>query len=91
MNGFRVGPNHNGGVFGGPSGDALGVGNMIQHPFVPSDLWQMPMTLDWDWADMTSGFSGVEGMVGINGNGLPHTNGSPRGHPNGGNMNQGPR
>jgi hypothetical protein len=26
----------------------------FQHPFVPQDLWQMPMTLEWDWADMTS-------------------------------------
>ena len=29
----------------------------FQQPFVPQDLWQMPMTLEWDWADMTnSGF-----------------------------------
>ena len=26
----------------------------FQQPFVPQDLWQMPMTLEWDWADMTS-------------------------------------
>ncbi len=25
----------------------------FQQPFVPQDLWQMPMTLEWDWADMT--------------------------------------
>ncbi|KAI9837978.1 MAG: hypothetical protein M1819_006132 [Sarea resinae] len=25
----------------------------IHQPFVPQDLWQMPMTLEWDWADMT--------------------------------------
>jgi hypothetical protein len=24
-------------------------------PFVPQDLWQMPMSLEWDWADMTGG------------------------------------
>lgn len=24
----------------------------FQQPFVPQDLWQMPMTLEWDWADM---------------------------------------
>ena len=31
----------------------------FQQPFVPQDLWQMPMTLEWDWADMTNGgFSG---------------------------------
>lgn len=26
----------------------------FQQPFVPQDLWQMPMTLEWDWAEMTS-------------------------------------
>ncbi|KAI9679816.1 MAG: hypothetical protein M1817_004830 [Caeruleum heppii] len=30
----------------------LNVGS-FQQPFVPQDLWQMPMTLEWDWADMT--------------------------------------
>ena len=35
----------------GPS--PLNVGS-FQQPFVPQDLWQMPMTLEWDWADMTS-------------------------------------
>ena len=29
--------------------------NNFQQPFVPQDLWQMPMTLEWDWADMTGG------------------------------------
>ncbi len=29
--------------------------NSFQQPFVPPDLWQMPMTLEWDWADMTGG------------------------------------
>jgi len=29
--------------------------NTFQQPFVPPDLWQMPMTLEWDWADMTGG------------------------------------
>ncbi|KAL2417669.1 ABC-transporter-regulating transcription factor [Exophiala dermatitidis] len=28
----------------------LNVGS-FQHPFVPQDLWQMPMTFEWDWAD----------------------------------------
>ncbi|KAH8596956.1 fungal-specific transcription factor domain-containing protein [Bisporella sp. PMI_857] len=27
--------------------------NSFQQPFVPQDLWQMPMTLEWDWAEMT--------------------------------------
>ena len=31
----------------------LNVGS-FQQPFVPQDLWQMPMTLEWDWADMTN-------------------------------------
>ncbi|WPG98486.1 Hypothetical protein R9X50_00127700 [Acrodontium crateriforme] len=25
--------------------------NPFQQPFVPQDLWQMPMTLEWDWAE----------------------------------------
>jgi len=29
--------------------------NTFQQPFVPQDLWQMPVTLEWDWADMTGG------------------------------------
>lgn len=29
--------------------------NVFQQPFVPQDLWQMPMSLEWDWADMTGG------------------------------------
>lgn len=32
----------------------------FQQPFVPQDLWQMPMTLEWDWAEM-AGVNGVEG------------------------------
>ncbi|OJJ51339.1 hypothetical protein ASPZODRAFT_127402 [Penicilliopsis zonata CBS 506.65] len=28
----------------------------FQQPFVPQDLWQMPMTIEWDWADMSSHF-----------------------------------
>ncbi|RMZ90761.1 hypothetical protein DV736_g1999, partial [Chaetothyriales sp. CBS 134916] len=27
----------------------------FQHPFLPQDLWQMPMTLEWDWAGLTGG------------------------------------
>ncbi|KAG9956632.1 hypothetical protein KCU61_g9673, partial [Aureobasidium melanogenum] len=33
----------------GPMGGDLG--GSFQQPFVPQDLWQMPMTLEWDWAD----------------------------------------
>lgn len=28
-----------------------GFGGSFQQPFVPQDLWQMPMTLEWDWAE----------------------------------------
>lgn len=28
------------------------INGSFQQPFVPQDLWQMPMTLEWDWADM---------------------------------------
>lgn len=34
----------------GLNGD-MGVGGSFQQPFVPQDLWQMPMTLEWDWAE----------------------------------------
>lgn len=39
--------------------------NTFQQPFVPQDLWQMPMTLEWDWANMSGGaYSGFEnGLV----------------------------
>ncbi len=39
-----------------------GTGN-YQPPFVPNDLWQMPMSMsmDWDWSDMTGGgYQGIE-------------------------------
>ena len=52
-----------------PSGlpDPFSLGTSFQHPFVPQDLWQMPMTLEWDWADMTSGFAGMESSFEANG------------------------
>jgi hypothetical protein len=34
---------------------------------VPQDLWKMPMTLEWDWADMTGGFNGYEDGISMNG------------------------
>ncbi|KIV85314.1 hypothetical protein PV11_01019 [Exophiala sideris] len=33
----------------------------FQQPFVPQDLWQMPMTFEWDWADF--GQSGYNDFV----------------------------
>jgi hypothetical protein len=33
----------------------------FSQPFVPQDLWQMPMSLEWDWAGMTDfGTAGFE-------------------------------
>lgn len=37
---------------------------------VPQDLWKMPMTLEWDWADMTGGFGGGGYEDGISMNGV---------------------
>lgn len=40
----------------------------FQQPFVPQDLWQMPMTLEWDWADMQSNsLAGLEENANPNG------------------------
>lgn len=33
----------------------------FQQSFVPQDLWQMPMTIEWDWADMSTNFPHFEG------------------------------
>ena len=42
-----------------PLGSISGMNNLdmgsFQEPFVPQDLWQMPMTLEWDWASPGSG------------------------------------
>ncbi|MCJ1474909.1 hypothetical protein MMC13_003569 [Lambiella insularis] len=49
--------------FGNPTvGSPLNAGS-FQQPFVPQDLWQMPMTLEWDWADMQGGnnYAGIDG------------------------------
>ncbi|KAK5173728.1 uncharacterized protein LTR77_002409 [Saxophila tyrrhenica] len=35
----------------GAGQDMLGGTGSFQQPFVPQDLWQMPMTLEWDWAE----------------------------------------
>ncbi len=44
----------------------------FQQPFVPQDLWQMPMTLEWDWADMTGmGYPPVDPNDGAQQNGGP--------------------
>ena len=60
---FRDLPNATSGMPQPLSNDTLPYANSIstplhmgsfQQPFVPQDLWQMPMTLEWDWQDMTS-------------------------------------
>ncbi|KAL8768800.1 MAG: hypothetical protein Q9209_005089 [Squamulea sp. 1 TL-2023] len=39
----------------------------FQQPFVPQDLWQIPQTLEWDWAEMNSiGFPAFDGLPGDN-------------------------
>ncbi|KAL8785136.1 MAG: hypothetical protein Q9213_003554 [Squamulea squamosa] len=39
----------------------------FQQPFVPQDLWQMPQTLEWDWAEMNNiGFPAFDGLPGDN-------------------------
>jgi hypothetical protein len=56
------------------TGTGMGMGS-FQQPFVPQDLWQMPMTLEWDWAEglglgsftpgpMFEFGSGQDGMMG---------------------------
>jgi len=45
----------------------------FQQPFVPQDLWQMPMTLEWDWADVGMGatpFQFDETQMGQNQDGI---------------------
>lgn len=39
----------------------------FQQPFVPQDLWQMPMTIEWDWADMSSNFPVFDSGMDSNG------------------------
>lgn len=36
---------------------SIGSPNMpFQQSFIPQDIWQIPMPLEWDWADMSTGF-----------------------------------
>ncbi len=46
--------------------DPLDLNGSFQHPFVPQDLWQMPMTLEWDWADLT-GYGGIDAAMHMGG------------------------
>lgn len=33
----------------------MGVNGTFQQPILPADLFSLPMTLDWDWAEMSGG------------------------------------
>ena len=74
FNNFPIDPNLDPNGFNGMdgmnnNGGNNGLGGPFQQPFVPQDLWQMPMTLEWDWAEglglgsFTPGpmFDGTEG------------------------------
>ncbi|KAL8998507.1 MAG: hypothetical protein Q9169_002450 [Polycauliona sp. 2 TL-2023] len=48
----------------GNQGTPLNMGS-FQLPFVPQDLWQIPQTLEWDWADFNNiGYPALDGQVG---------------------------
>jgi hypothetical protein len=46
-------------------------GSSFQHPFVPQDLWQMPMTFEWDWAETFGQPSYNDFILSDNMNGMP--------------------
>jgi hypothetical protein len=59
-NGFGSGFSDRGQGYPASAVSPLNLGS-FQQPFVPQDLWQMPMTLEWDWADMTAAGYGMDG------------------------------
>lgn len=67
-----------------------GFGGSFQQPFVPQDLWQMPMTLEWDWAEglgmgsFTPGplFNDQDSFLGQTGVGGMFAHGQDQGGPN---------
>lgn len=36
-------------------GPAIGANGVFQQPMLPADLFSLPMTLDWNWAEMSGG------------------------------------
>lgn len=46
----------------------LNMGGAFQQPFLPQDLWQMPMTFEWDWADFSNPQYDDYMQQGMNGN-----------------------
>ncbi|KAF2275811.1 uncharacterized protein EI97DRAFT_442809 [Westerdykella ornata] len=62
LNGMTSGLTTMGGTYD-PQQQAVGFGNGAN---VGQDLWRMPMTLEWDWADM-AGFTGYDDGISMNG------------------------
>ena len=44
------------GAFGAT--EQLLMGNAFQQPFAPQDMWQMPMSFEWDFADLSQSYAG---------------------------------
>ena len=44
-----------GGPMEGVTRPPLGPGGIFQQPMLPPDLFSLPVTLDWDWAEMSGG------------------------------------
>ena len=61
-----------------PNGTPL---SAFQQPFVPQDLWQMPMTIEWDWADMSGSFPVFDGQPDSSAPPPPPPPGEPQGDP----------
>ncbi|KAF2728004.1 hypothetical protein EJ04DRAFT_120312 [Polyplosphaeria fusca] len=68
QNGMPMGTSGGDTSMGGMGGmNAMAMGTFDQtFSQVPQDLWKMPMTLEWDWADM-AGYSAFEDGIGMNG------------------------
>ncbi|KAI4262317.1 MAG: hypothetical protein L6R42_002500 [Xanthoria sp. 1 TBL-2021] len=50
--------------FGNLGASPVNMGS-FQQPFVPQDLWQIPQTLEWDWADLNNiGYPAFDGQIG---------------------------
>lgn len=61
--------------------------NTFQQPPVPQDFWNMPMTIEYDWADMIGGGGG--GYAGFENGGLGMGDGMAGVMDNGGGRGQG--
>ena len=60
-----VGDNNSAGGLMGAPGSTVGGLDSFQQPFVPQDLWQMPMTLEWDWAEGFGAMAFIPGMESV--------------------------